>query len=400
MSESVRTNTSIWSKGMLSVIVAQFLSAFGDNALLFATLALLKAQFYPDWSQPVLQMVFVGAYILFAPFVGQIADSFAKARVMMVANGLKLAGAAGICLGVNPFVGYTLVGIGAAAYSPAKYGILGELTTGDKLVKANGLMEASTIAAILLGSVAGGVLADWHVIAALVACALAYAGAVAANLFIPKLVAARPGQSWRLSAMTRSFFSACVVLWRNGETRFSLVGTGLFWGAGVTLRFLLVLWVPVALGITDNATPTYLNAMVAVGIVVGAGAAAKLVTLETVSRCMPAGILIGVVVAIFSLQHALLPAYALLLLIGMLGGFFVVPLNALLQERGKKSVGAGNAIAVQNLGENSAMLLMLGLYSLAVLVGVPAVAIGIGFGVLFALAIAALWIWQRRQASY
>ncbi|EAU9222284.1 lysophospholipid transporter LplT [Salmonella enterica] len=400
MSESVRTNTSIWSKGMLSVIVAQFLSAFGDNALLFATLALLKAQFYPDWSQPVLQMVFVGAYILFAPFVGQIADSFAKGRVMMVANGLKLAGAAGICLGINPFVGYTLVGIGAAAYSPAKYGILGELTTGDKLVKANGLMEASTIAAILLGSVAGGVLADWHVIAALVACALAYAGAVAANLFIPKLVAARPGQSWRLSAMTRSFFSACVVLWRNGETRFSLVGTGLFWGAGVTLRFLLVLWVPVALGITDNATPTYLNAMVAVGIVVGAGAAAKLVTLETVSRCMPAGFLIGVVVAIFSLQHALLPAYALLLLIGMLGGFFVVPLNALLQERGKKSVGAGNAIAVQNLGENSAMLLMLGLYSLAVLVGVPAVAIGIGFGVLFALAIAALWIWQRRQASY
>ncbi|ECI8025348.1 lysophospholipid transporter LplT [Salmonella enterica subsp. enterica serovar Ramatgan] len=400
MSESVRTNSSIWSKGMLSVIVAQFLSAFGDNALLFATLALLKAQFYPDWSQPVLQMVFVGAYILFAPFVGQIADSFAKGRVMIVANGLKLAGAAGICLGVNPFVGYTLVGIGAAAYSPAKYGILGELTTGDKLVKANGLMEASTIAAILLGSVAGGVLADWHVIAALVACALAYAGAVAANLFIPKLVAARPGQSWRLSAMTRSFFSACVVLWRNGETRFSLVGTGLFWGAGVTLRFLLVLWVPVALGITDNATPTYLNAMVAVGIVVGAGAAAKLVTLETVSRCMPAGILIGVVVAIFSLQHALLPAYALLLLIGMLGGFFVVPLNALLQERGKKSVGAGNAIAVQNLGENSAMLLMLGLYSLAVLVGVPAVAIGIGFGVLFALAIAALWIWQRRQASY
>lgn len=400
MSESVRTNTSIWSKGMLSVIVAQFLSAFGDNALLFATLALLKAQFYPDWSQPVLQMVFVGAYILFAPFVGQIADSFAKGRVMMVANGLKLAGAVGICLGINPFVGYTLVGIGAAAYSPAKYGILGELTTGDKLVKANGLMEASTIAAILLGSVAGGVLADWNVIAALVACALAYAGAVAANLFIPKLVAARPGQSWRLSAMTRSFFSACVVLWRNGETRFSLVGTGLFWGAGVTLRFLLVLWVPVALGITDNATPTYLNAMVAVGIVVGAGAAAKLVTLETVSRCMPAGILIGVVVAIFSLQHALLPAYALLLLIGMLGGFFVVPLNALLQERGKKSVGAGNAIAVQNLGENSAMLLMLGLYSLAVLVGVPAVAIGIGFGVLFALAIAALWIWQRRQASY
>jgi len=382
---------------MMAVIAAQFLSAFGDNALLFATLALLKAEFYPDWSQPVLQMVFVGAYILFAPFVGQIADSFAKGRVMMIANGLKLLGAASICVGVNPFVGYLLVGIGAAAYSPAKYGILGEITTGDKLVKANGLMESSTIAAILLGSVAGGVLADWHVLASLAVCALVYGGAVAANVMIPKLPAARPGQSWRFTPMTHSFFSACRTLWRNGETRFSLVGTSLFWGAGVTLRFLLVLWVPVALGMTDNATPTYLNAMVAVGIVAGAGLAAKLVTLETVARCMPAGILIGVAVVLFSLQHALLPAYGVLMLIGMLGGFFVVPLNALLQAIGKTSVGAGNAIAVQNLGENTAMLLMLGLYSLAVKVGVPVVGVGVGFGALFALAIAALWIWQRRR---
>ncbi|MEM5024746.1 lysophospholipid transporter LplT [Enterobacter roggenkampii] len=397
MRESVHTNTSLRSKGMMAVIAAQFLSAFGDNALLFATLALLKAEFYPDWSQPILQMVFVGAYIIFAPFVGQVADSFPKGRVMMFANGLKLLGAASICFGFNPFIGYTLVGIGAAAYSPAKYGILGELTTGDKLVKANGLMESSTIAAILLGSVAGGVLADWHVLAALGVCAVVYGGAVVANLFIPKLPVARPGQSWRVKPMTGSFFNACRVLWRNGETRFSLMGTSMFWGAGVTLRFLLVLWVPVALGITDNATPTYLNAMVAIGIVVGAGAAAKLVTLETVTRCMPAGILIGVVVLIFSLQHALLPAYALLILIGILGGFFVVPLNALLQERGKQTVGAGNAIAVQNLGENLAMLLMLGLYSLAVKVGVPVVGIGVGFGGLFAIAIAGLWMWQRRR---
>ncbi|QLA69377.1 lysophospholipid transporter LplT [Enterobacter pasteurii] len=397
MRESVHTNTSIWSKGMMAVIAAQFLSAFGDNALLFATLALLKAEFYPDWSQPILQMVFVGAYIVFAPFVGQVADSFPKGRVMMFANSLKLLGAASICFGINPFVGYTLVGIGAAAYSPAKYGILGELTTGDKLVKANGLMESSTIAAILLGSVAGGVLADWHVLAALGICALMYGGAVIANLFIPRLAVARPGQSWRFGPMTGSFFTACRVLWRNGETRFSLMGTSMFWGAGVTLRFLLVLWVPVALGITDNATPTYLNAMVAVGIVVGAGAAAKLVTLETVARCMPAGILIGAGVLFFSLQHALLPAYALLLLIGILGGFFVVPLNALLQERGKQTVGAGNAIAVQNLGENMAMLLMLGVYSLAVKAGAPVVAIGVGFGALFALAIAGLWVWQRRR---
>ncbi|WP_317179260.1 lysophospholipid transporter LplT [Lelliottia amnigena] len=397
MRESAHTNTSLWSKGMMAVTSAQFLSAFGDNALLFATLGLLKAEFYPDWSQPILQMVFVGAYILFAPFVGQVADSFPKGRVMMFANSLKLLGAASICFGFNPFIGYTLVGIGAAAYSPAKYGILGELTTGDKLVKANGLMESSTIAAILLGSVAGGVLADWHVLAALGVCTVVYAGAVVANLFIPTLPVARPGQSWRFTPMTSSFFNACRVLWHDGETRFSLIGTSMFWGAGVTLRFLLVLWVPTALGITDNATPTYLNAMVAIGIVVGAGAAAKLVTLETVRRCIPAGILIGVGVLFFSLQHALLPAYALLILIGILGGFFIVPLNALLQERGKHTVGAGNAIAVQNLGENTAMLLMLGLYSLAVKAGLPVVSIGVGFGALFALAITGLWIWQRRR---
>lgn len=208
--------------------------------------------------------------------MGQIADSFSKGRVMMVANGLKLAGALVICFGLNPFLGYTLVGIGAAAYSPAKYGILGEITSGDKLVKANGLMEASTIAAILVGSVAGGMLADWHIVAALAVCAVVYGAAVVANLYIPRLPVAHKVASWHPRVMGSTFFNACVVLWRDGQTRFSLIGTSLFWGAGVTLRFLLVLWVPVALGISDNATPTMLNAMVAIGIVVGAGAAAAL----------------------------------------------------------------------------------------------------------------------------
>ena len=387
----------LFSRSMMAVIAAQFLSAFGDNALLFATLAVLKQQVYPDWSQPVLQMVFVATYIILAPFVGQVADSFAKGRVMMFANGLKLLGALAICFGFNPFIGYSLVGVGAAAYSPAKYGILGEITGGETLVKANGLMESSTIAAILIGSIAGGVLADWNLLAALIACVVAYGLAVAANLLIPKLAAARPGQTWHPVQMSASFFRACRILWRDGETRFSLVGTSLFWGAGVTLRFLLVLWVPVALGITDNKTPTLLNAMVAIGIVFGAIAAAKVVTLKTVGRCMPAGVLIGVAVVFFSLQHTAAGAYALLVIIGMLGGFFVVPLNALLQMRGKESVGAGNAIAVQNLGENSAMLLMLGVYSVAIKLGAPPVATGVGFGALFALAIAVLWGWQLAQ---
>lgn len=202
---SLDRNAPLMSRGMIAVIIAQFFSAFGDNALLFATLAVLKSQFYPDWSQPVLQMLFVAAYILLAPFVGQVADSMAKGRVMMLANSLKLLGALVICFGFNPFLGYTLVGAGAAAYSPAKYGILGEITHGEKLVKANGLMEGSTIAAILLGSVAGGMLADWHLLAALGICALTYGIAVVANLFIPKLQAARPGQSWQLGMMVRSF---------------------------------------------------------------------------------------------------------------------------------------------------------------------------------------------------
>ncbi|MES4614428.1 lysophospholipid transporter LplT [Ewingella sp. CoE-038-23] len=397
MNQPLAAKSPLMSRSMVAVIVAQFLSAFGDNALLFAALALIKQQLYPDWSQPILQMAFVATYIILAPFVGQFADSFAKGRVMMFANILKLAGAAVICVGLNPFLGYTLVGIGAAAYSPAKYGILGEITEGEQLVKANGLMEGSTIAAILLGSVAGGALADWNVLAALGVCVLTYGLAVVANWFIPKLAAARPGQSWRLSAMTGTFFRACRILWKDAETRFSLVGTSLFWGAGVTLRFLLVLWVPVALGITDNKTPTLLNAMVAIGIVFGAGAAAKLITLKTVKRCLPAGIAIGVAVVVFTLQTKMLNAYILLVLVGILGGFFVVPLNALLQHLGKASVGAGNAIAVQNLGENTAMLLMLGLYSLAVMAGAPVLAIGVGFGVVFALAIIALWAWQIAQ---
>ena len=396
MSQPLNRHAPLLSRSMLAVIVAQFFSAFGDNALLFVTLAVLKNQYYPDWSQPILQMLFVATYILLAPFVGQMADSFAKGRVMMFANSLKLLGALVICFGFNPFLGYTLVGIGAASYSPAKYGILTEITHGERLVKANGLMEGSTIAAILLGSVAGGILADWNLVAALVVCAMTYAMAVVANIFIPRLTAARPGQSWHFGAMLRSFVAATKILWRNGETRFSLLGTSLFWGAGVTLRFLLVLWVPVALGISDNKTPTTLNAMVAIGIVIGAAAAAKLVTLQTVRRCMPAGVLIGVMVVVFALQQSLLNAYLILMLIGALGGFFVVPLNALLQERGKDTVGSGNAIAVQNLGENTAMLLMLGLYTMAIKLGAPAVATGVGFGAIFAVAIALLW-WKSRR---
>lgn len=385
------------NRSMKAVILAQFFSAFGDNALLFATLALIKQQLYPEWSQPILQMAFVAAYIICAPFVGQVADSFSKGRVMMAANGLKLAGALLICLGCNPFVGYSLVGVGAAAYSPAKYGILGEITDGERLIKANGLMEASTIVAILVGSIAGGLFADWHILAALIVCVVVYAMAVIANHYIPPLHPAKPATSWRPKQTVSAFFNACQRLWQHQQARFSLLGTSLFWGAGVTLRFLLVLWVPLVFNLTDNTTPTLLNAMVAVGIVIGAGAAGKWITIQRVMWCMPAGILVGVIVTYFSIQSSLFLSYLLLVVLGICGGFFVVPLNAVLQLCGKQTVGAGNAVAVQNLGENSAMLLMLALYSIAVKLGVSAVVIGGLFGVLFALLISVVWLSAYRQ---
>ncbi len=400
MSENI-SQPPLLSKGMKAVLLSQFLSAFADNALLFAILAQFKSALYPEWSQPILQMVFVLAYILLAPFVGQVADRQPKGRVMLTGNALKFAGAFLICIGADPFLGYALAGIGAAIYSPAKYGILGELTDGERLVKANGLMEASTIAAILLGSVIGGLLSDWSIILALAVCATMYALAVLVNFSIPKLSPAQIGRGWNIKKIFNQFLAACGSLWRDKESRFSLVGTSMFWGAGVTLRFLLVQWVPIALGMTDNTTPTILNAMVAIGIVIGAGLAAKFVTLKTVRRCMPAGVLIGLGVVYFSLQTTIIPAYFILVVIGIFGGFFVVPLNALLQDKGKHSVGAGNAIAVQNLGENTAMLLMLGLFSLVTSMGISVITIGIGFGAIFALAIGGLWLWDctRKRAE-
>lgn len=390
----------LWSRGMAAVLFAQFFSAFGDNAVLFSALALLRAEAYPDWAAPLLQQFFVAAYILLAPFAGPFADSLPKGRVMLAGNGLKLAGAAGLTLGLNPFLAYGLIGVGAAAYSPAKYGILGELTTGDNLVKANGLMEASTIAAILAGAIAGGVLADWSVGGALLVCTGVYALAAAANLLIPRLPPAHPIADARPGALLADFLAACRTIWQHPDTRFSILGTSLFWGSGVTMRFLLVAWVPIALGLHDNATPAYLNAMVALGIVLGAGLAGALVRLDQVERALPAGVGIGLAVALLALVNALVPAYALLAVVGACGGFFIVPLNALLQERGRETVGAGHAIAIQNLGENGAMLAMLGLYTVALGAGTPVLWIAPLFGLGLSAAIAALWISRRRARAH
>jgi LPLT family lysophospholipid transporter-like MFS transporter len=391
------TPSGLWSRGMAATLIAQFISALADNALLFCTLALLKSELYPAWTQPVLQEFFVGAYIVLAPFAGPFADSWPKGRVMLASNGLKLAGALGICVGMNPFVSYGLVGVGAAIYSPAKYGILSELTLPQHLVKANGLMESSTIAAILIGAIAGGALADWNVRASLAIVAACYAAAAVANLFIPRLPPAHALAAHSPGAILRDFRGAVATLFSLSEARFSIIGTSLFWGAGSTMRFLLIAWVPVALGVANNRMPAYLNAVVAVGIVAGAGLAAKFVTLAKVNRALGGGIVLGLAVCAIAGTTSLPVACAVLLLVGGGGGFFVVPLNALLQEKGQETVGAGHAVAVQNLAENSAMLLMIGMYILLEKSGTSVTSIAGGFGALFSLAIAALWVHRLRR---
>jgi LPLT family lysophospholipid transporter-like MFS transporter len=376
--QNYETMTST-SRGLGAVLTAQFLSALADNALLFAAIALLKATGAPAWHTPLLQEFFLLAYIVLAPFVGHLADAFPKGRVMLVSNGLKLAGAGAMLLGAHPLLAYALVGVGAAAYSPAKYGILSELVTPDKLVKANGLLEGSTIAAILLGVVLGGYLADQGALLAVGVTVAVYVLAALANLRIPALA---PSVS-KLRApgvLVREFGAAVRTLMKNPDGRFSLLGTSIFWGTGSTLRFLLVAWVPVALGLMDTSTPANLSGAVAVGIAVGAAAAARFVKLDNVNRALPAGLALGVLIVAFANVTSLPVAIALLVVIGACGGFYVVPLNALLQERGQETVGAGSAIAVQNFFENLVMLVMVGAYTAMAHAGMPPVGMAMTFG--------------------
>lgn len=384
-------------RGMLAVLAAQFLSALADNALLFAAIAMLKMHAAPSWQTPMLQEAFVISFIMLAPFVGPIADTWPKGRVMLVANSLKFFGAAAMLLGLHPLFAYNLVGIGAAAYSPAKYGILSELVSQDKLVKANGMMEGSTIVAILLGAVLGGKLADASVTMALTAICACYLLAAGVNLLIPRLPAAHALAQFLPAVLVRDFKIALGTLFRNKDARFSLLGTSIFWGAGSTLRLLLVAWVPVALGVTDLSLPANLSGAVAIGIAFGAAGAASLVRLDKVNRALPGGILIGIIIIFFAHATSLYGAIALLVLLGACGGFYVVPLNALLQEKGHETVGAGHAVAVQNFFENFAMLGLVGLYTLMNKGGMPVVQSASVFGGVVLMAISLLAFSRLRK---
>ncbi|HEY0562986.1 MAG TPA: lysophospholipid transporter LplT [Methylophilus sp.] len=387
----------LFSRGMVAVLIAQFISALADNALLFAAIALLKSQLAPDWQIPLLQEFFVVAFILLAPFVGPFADGFPKGRVMLFANLLKLLGAAAMLLGLNPLLAYGLVGLGAAAYSPAKYGILSELVNAEKLVKANGLMEGSTIVAILLGAVLGGKLADASVSVALVAICACYLLAAIANTFIPRLPVARPDTKLSPPKMVKEFLDALKVLSFNKDARFSLIGSSVFWGTGSTLRLLLVAWVPVALGINDLSMPANLSGAVAIGIAIGAALAANFIRLAHVNRVLPVGLLIGLLIMLLANTTHFYLAITLLILIGAAGGFYVVPLNALLQERGHETVGAGNAVAVQNFFENFCMMTLIGLYIALEKSNVPIIHITWIFGSFIFLAITLLARHRLRQ---
>ena len=390
-------NNTLFSRGMIAVLIAQFVSALADNALLFAAIALLRSQSAPDWQIPMLQEFFVIAFILMAPFVGPIADGFAKGRVMLAANCIKLLGATAMFLQVPPLLAYGLVGVGAAAYSPAKYGILSELVAPDKLVKANGLIEGSTIVAILLGAVLGGKLADASTNIALVSICGCYLLAATANTFIPKLPVARPDTKLQPSKLVKEFVAALSTLSLDKDARFSLIGSSIFWGAGSTLRLLLVAWVPVALSINDLSMPANLSGAVAIGIAVGAALAANLVSLKNINRVLPAGLLIGVFIMLFAHTTSLIVAIILLVLVGAAGGFYVVPLNALLQERGHETVGAGNAVAVQNFFENFCMLTLIGLYIVLQKNNVPVISIAFIFGGIILLSIGILSFKRLRQ---
>jgi LPLT family lysophospholipid transporter-like MFS transporter len=388
----------LWSRGLIATLCAQFLSALADNALIFAALALVHKESYPNWTGPLLQEFFIVTYVVLAPFVGAFADMHPKGRVLLYANVVKLAGALGMCLKLNPFLSYAIVGAGAAAYSPAKYGILTELTSPQLLVKANSLIESATIASILLGAVSGGVLTDWSIEGALVAIAACYAAAGVSTLLIPRLKAARRRASFAAGASIKAFAAQTGSFLKSPTMRAALIGTGIFWGAGAALRFLLIAWVPAAFNITKSSVPGYLTGMVAAGIAVGAVLAGRFVKVQSAHRALPAGILLGIGVSLLPLIHRLPAAFLLMAFVGICSGFLVVPLDAVLQKRGNERGGVGSAVAIQNLFENLCMLVFMSAYAAAIGAGVPVNIIALGFGVLIAVSMATLTLTRPKRS--
>ena len=371
--------------GFYIIMVAQFFSALADNALLIVAIAALREMQAPAAYEPLLKTFFTVSYVALAAFVGAFADSMPKWRVMFISNAIKVIGCAMMFFGAHPLIAYAVVGLGAAAYSPAKYGILTEYLPHRLLVVANGWIEGLTVGAIILGVVIGGALIqpsvaqsilsfDFPLIdtgidtiseMALLFIGLFYLIASAFNLYIPetgvdhKILHSNP---WYL---IREFNHCVALLWRDRLGQISLAVTTLFWGAGATLQFIVIKWAEVSLHL-DLSKSSMLQGVVAIGVALGAAGAARMITLRKSVRVIPLGIAMGIIVLVMNFVHHVWIAVPLLVIIGALSGYFVVPMNALLQHRGHILMGAGHSIAVQNFNENLSILMMTGFYYLMV----------------------------------
>jgi LPLT family lysophospholipid transporter-like MFS transporter len=382
--------------GCYIIMAAQFFSSLADNALLVAAIALLMQMHSPEWMTPLLKFFFTISYVVFAAFVGAFADSMRKGRVMFITNMIKVIGCAlmffhelweipGTSEYMTVLIAYAVVGLGAAAYSPAKYGILTEYLPHHRLVVANGWIEGLTVSSIIIGTLLGGVLISHTVSAKLLAIDLPhistgvdtpaeaaiaiimlfYGIAAIFNLYIPDTGVDHRPPSKNPLYLVREFAHCVKLLWTDKLGQISLATTTLFWGAGATLQFIVLKWAEVALGYTLSQA-TLLQGICAVGIAAGSIMAAKMVPLHKAVNVVPVGIAMGIIVIAMNFATTLSIAIPLLMLIGGLAGFFVVPMNALLQHRGHILMGAGHSIAVQNFNENLSILAMLSLYALLI----------------------------------
>ncbi len=373
------------SLGFYIIMAAQFFSALADSTLLIAAIAILRDMHAPMSYEPLLKTFFTVSYVALAAFVGPFADSMPKGRVMFIANAIKILGCLLMFFDVHPLFAYAVVGLGAAAYSPAKYGILTEYLPHRLLVVANGWIEGLTVAAIILGVVLGGMLIRPEVAQALLAfdfpfidtgidtvpemnlavIALLYLVAAVFNLYVPDTGVDHKPLKKNPVYLVHEFNHCLALLWRDKLGQISLAVTTLFWGAGATLQFIVIEWAKAALGL-DLSKASMLQGVVAVGVAMGAALAARLVSMRGSVRVLPLGIAMGVGVIAMNVVHDMRLALPLLVVVGIFSGFFVVPMNALLQHRGHILMGAGHSIAVQNFNENLSILMMTGIYAVLI----------------------------------
>ncbi len=360
-------------KPLHALYITQFLSAFADNMVLFLTLAVISLNNYPSYYLGVVQAAFFFAYVILAPFVGIFADKNAKSNVLLIGNLIKGLGVALLIVGVNPVLSYLVVGFGAVIYSPAKYGILPDLTKNeDELLNANGKVEAFTILSILVGSVFGGFLAtkaeSIGMTIPVLICILFYVISMVGTLWITK-IEGNKGISYKGSVS--NFFKDFKTLFKDPSINFSLIGSGAFWMSSAVIRLGFIALIPLtALGITSLDKISMLVATTAVGIVIGSLVTHYLVPAKHFYKCIRYGYLLAIVaiISVFSTSHIIF-TIATLLIVGFMGGVFIVPLNTVIQDRGKVMIGAGKTVAVQNFINNLLMLIGVGLYTLITMSG-------------------------------